>query len=313
MVLFVGLYYGNVWNARAFPFLSQSLFSQVSNETAFDVFNQSRILDAKFELDSTTLEVEGLPSFAATYASYLLTTNLGVTATIAHVLIWHFDAVRDAFTVGKPNFGKFGAALRNPRQLFATRAKPMSEKKLAALDPHYRQMLVYKEVPSWWYLSILTLSVFVGLGCIYTLESTLPWWGFFVAIAVSFIGTLFAGTLAGLLGFGVPVTSLVQLIGGYLHPGKPVANMYFVLFGANAQSQAIFLIHNLKLGQYGKLSPRCNFTVQIIGTLLGALVNYGLMNSITTQQREVLLSIQGTNIWSGQVIQSFNSNVCSSP
>ena len=59
--------------------------------------------------------------------------------------------------------------------------------------------------------------------------------------------------------------------------------------------------------------PRCNFTVQIIGTLLGALVNYGLMNSITTQQREVLLSIQGTNIWSGQVIQSFNSNVCSSP
>ncbi len=66
---------------------------------------------------------------------------------------------------------------------------------------------------------------------------------------------------------------------------------------------------NLKLGQYGKLSPRCTFTVQIMGTVLGAVVNYALMSSITTSQRDILLSIQGTNIWSGQVIQSFNSNV----
>jgi hypothetical protein len=120
---------------------------------------------------------------------------------------------------------------------------------------------------------------------------------------------LFFGALTGLIGFGVPITGLVQLIGGYLHPGKPVANMYFVLFGANAQSQALFLVENLKLGQYGKLSPRCTFTVQIMGTVFGAIINYVLMSSITTNQREILLSIQGTNIWSGQVIQSFNSNV----
>jgi hypothetical protein len=59
--------------------------------------------------------------------------------------------------------------------------------------------------------------------------------------------------MAGLIGFNVPITSVIQLIGGYLHPGKPVANMYFVLFGANAQGQALFLIENLKLGQYGKV------------------------------------------------------------
>jgi hypothetical protein len=31
------------------------------------------------------------------------------------------------------------------------------------------------------------------------------------------------------------------------------------------------------------------------------------MASITTNQREVLLSIEGTNIWSGQTVQTFNS------
>lgn len=51
--------------------------------------------------------------------------------------------------------------------------------------------------------------------------------------------------------------------------------------------------------------------MQIIGTLFGAVINYILMSSITTNQRDILLSIQGTNIWSGQVIQSFNSNVSS--
>lgn len=120
-------------------------------------------------------------------------------------------------------------------------------------------MLVYDEVPSWWYLLILVASVATGIGCIYALGSTLPWWGFLIAITLSFLGTLFFGSLSGIFGFQVPITSVIQLIGGYLHPGKPVALMYFVLFGANAQAQALNLVGSLKLGQYGKLSPRCTF------------------------------------------------------
>lgn len=58
-----------------------------------------------------------------------------------------------------------------------------------------------------------------------------------------------------------------------------------------------------------KLTELVTGSMQIIGTLFGAIINYILMTIITTSQREILLSIQGTNIWSGQVIQSFNSNV----
>jgi len=32
-----------------------------------------------------------------------------------------------------------------------------------------------------------------------------------------------------------------------------------------------------------------------------------MMSSITTEQREVLLAIKGTNVWSGQAVQTFNS------
>ncbi|KAN0122786.1 oligopeptide transporter [Hyaloscypha variabilis] len=306
--MYIWMYYGNLWRALDFPFLSQELFSQTSNSSAFVVYNQSAILNAANELDPATLETVGLPFFATTNASSLLTTNLGITATIIHILLWNGDIVKKTFSLPR------WSSVKNfrPNMKF-WKQSPQGMERLDGeeeeeLDPHYKQMLAYNEVPSWWYIFILGASMVSALFCIYNLKSTLPWWGFLIACTLSFGSTLFFGALTGLIGFGVPITGLVQLIGGYLHPGKPVANMYFVLFGANAQSQALFLVENLKLGQYGKLSPRCTFTVQIMGTVFGAIINYILMSSITTNQREILLSIQGTNIWSGQVIQSFNSN-----
>ena len=297
VLLFIGLFYGNVWRAQDFPFLSQQLFSPSSNSTMYTGYNQSAILDGNNELEPGSLEVIGLPFYTATYASYLLTTSLSFSATIVHVLLFNTEAIWDVL--------KFFNPARIKRKGFYTALSGEAPQ----LDAHYRQMLLYAEVPSWWYTLLGTLSMITGLACIHILESTLPWWGFLIACLLSFLSTIFLGAMSGLLGFNVPITSVIQLIGGYLHPGKPVANMYFVLFGANSQSQAIELIQNLKLGQYGKLSPKCTFTVQILGTILGAVINYILMNSITTNQREILLSVQGTNIWSGQVIQSFNSNV----
>jgi hypothetical protein len=41
--------------------------------------------------------------------------------------------------------------------------------------------------------------------------------------------------------------------------------------------------------------------MQMIGTLVGSLLNYFIMVSITENQREILLSIEGTHIWSGAV------------
>ncbi|KAF8855994.1 OPT superfamily oligopeptide transporter [Acephala macrosclerotiorum] len=272
--LYIGLYYGNVWQAMNFPFLSQSLFSPSSNSTLFDINNQSAILDANNELNITALETAGIPFFATTNAAYLLTTNLGITAT--------------SFTsFSGTERQNYRPSLKFWQKSPANRGMEKLDEDASDLDPHYKMMLAYNEVPAMWYIGILAVSMAVALFCIYNLNSTVPWWGLLLACLLSFLSTLFFGALAGLIGFNVPITSVVQLIGGYLHPGKPVANMYFVLFGANAQAQALFLVENLKLGQYGKLSPKRTFTVQIMGTVFGAI---------------------GTNIWSGQVIQSFNSN-----
>lgn len=91
-------------------------------------------------------------------------------------------------------------------------------------------------------------------------------------------------------------------------PGRPVANMYGAMYGAHPLQQGILFLQDLKLGQYCKLAPRVTFCMQMAGTVVGAILNYIMMLSIINAQREALLSIAGTRLWSGQNAQSYNSN-----
>lgn len=50
------------------------------------------------------------------------------------------------------------------------------------------------------------------------------------------------------------------------------------------------------------------FITQVYGTLLGAGLNYAVMTTIVTNQREVLLDPIGNNVWSGATVQSLNSD-----
>ena len=69
------------------------------------------------------------------------------------------------------------------------------------------------------------------------------------------------------------------------------------------------MAQDLKLAQYGHLAPRITFVMQFLGAAIGAVFNYIMMNSIVTNKRHILLSVEGTNIWSGQQVQQFNSLV----
>jgi hypothetical protein len=115
------------------------------------------------------------------------------------------------------------------------------------------------------------------------------------------------GIQSARFGMYVGQENLVQMIGAFINPGKPLANMYFTLYGSNPVIQALGLLSDLKLGQYIEIPPKATFTMQILGTLIGTILNFAIMESVTNSRREILLSIEGTNIWSGQVIQSYNS------
>ncbi|KAF9241516.1 OPT oligopeptide transporter protein-domain-containing protein [Melanogaster broomeanus] len=291
MVVFVGVYYNNIWKAENFPFLSQLLYYENGTQ-----YNQTLILNSNFEVDPTLLAEQGLPYYSSTWVINLLVTNLGLAATFTHLLLWNFDDLRSAWRWATPE--RLKKSWQNFNWKFwqndGMREVDANEDEL---DPHYREMLKYPDAPNSWYFVTFLISVVVALVVIYETKSTLPWWGFLIAVLLATVSILFFGALYAITGLGFIIQPFVQMIGGFLHPGMPMANMYF----------AQLLLRDLKIAQYAKLPPRAAFTAQVLGTLIGAVLNFIMMNSIIDNEREILLSIQGTNIWSGQQPQQYNS------
>jgi hypothetical protein len=60
-----------------------------------------------------------------------------------------------------------------------------------------------------------------------------------------------------------------------------------------------------------KIPPRVMFLTQVYGTVLGGFVNYAVMISIVTGNRELLTETDGNSSWSGATIQSYNTNATS--
>ncbi|PMD19683.1 peptide transporter MTD1 [Hyaloscypha hepaticicola] len=304
VVLFSAAYYGNLWNAQNFPFLSQSLFSGDSNATNPIVWNQTAVIGSNNRIDPVALAVQGLPYFATTYGINLLVTNMSVTACFVHLCLWYWKDMKAAIAPFRPsNLRRL--VTREYWTTWKDSAEPAPNEE--NYDPHYKLMMQYKAVPDWWFGCVLLLSFTIAMIILYTGHSTLPWWGFVVAMCIGYVFLVFFGAMMAISGVQWLVQPIVQMIGGYIQPGNPVANMYFSLYGYNALIQGQLLSQDLKLAQYGHLAPRVTFTMQMAGTAVGAVFNYIMTNQIITNQFDTLLSIEGTNVWSGQQAQAFNS------
>jgi hypothetical protein len=92
-ILFMGLYYGNIWQSQNFPFLSQFLFDESSNSTNFVTYNTSTIFNSEFIIDNDAVDAQGIPFLTGSYIGYLITSNAGLTATFVHMFLWNYDEV----------------------------------------------------------------------------------------------------------------------------------------------------------------------------------------------------------------------------
>ncbi|KAI0316557.1 oligopeptide transporter [Amylostereum chailletii] len=271
------IYYSNLWNSKSFPMLSTSLFAGNGSR-----YHQSAVFNGPhFSLNRTALDEVGLPALTGSNAWINLTHNLAIGGLITHCVLFWGPYVVSSFKQAR------------------SKTQP---------DPHWQAMQKYKEAPQWWYAILLALAFFAGLIAVLKGDTALPWWSYIVALATGAFVTPFSTLLYARMGNGIATNQLFKMIAGAVNPGKPVANLYFSMWSHDVVSTSIGLAGDLKMGQYLKIPPRAMFVAQLWGTIIGAIVNYVVMVSIVTAQREVLLDPIGTNVWSGQTVQSLNSN-----
>lgn len=309
IILFSGVYYSNIWDAKKFPFLSQLIFSDTSTAENPVQWNQTAAIGPDGKIDMAAVAELGLPNFSASNVLNVLLTNMCIAAAVTHLIIWYPMEIKAAVRFLSPRaiITKLKSLARreaNEGQGSPTRRESGSE---VNYDPHYLLMENYKTCPDWWYGIVLLLSLVVAFVVIYKAESTLPWWGLIVACVVGYCHLLIFGSMQGITGVSFTIQSIIQMIGGYMRPGFPMANMYFSLYSYNTLLQGTLLAKDLKLAQYGHLAPRTTFCMQMVGTVIGAVLNYVMANSIIDNQTDILRSVQGTNIWSGADAQQFNA------
>ncbi|THH32472.1 hypothetical protein EUX98_g1722 [Antrodiella citrinella] len=274
-ICIMAIYYSNTWNSLSFPMLSTSIFAANGS-----VYSQSAVFGSSFELNTTALDQIGLPALTGSNAWTNLTANLSIGGLIAHCLLFWRPYVVESFKQARQG------------------TQP---------DPHWKAMQKYDEVPWYWYAGLLVLAFFAGLIVVIKGNTTLPWWSYIVALLLGSFIAPFSNLLFARMGNGIATNQLMKMVAAACNPGRPVANLYFSMWSHDAIATSINLAGDLKMGQYLKIPPRAMFVTQIWGVLVGAVVNYVVMISVVDAQREILLDPQGTNVWSGQVVQSLNS------
>lgn len=73
----------------------------------------------------------------------------------------------------------------------------------------------YDEVPNWWFGLVLLFSFVVGLGTLYAVGSTLPWWKFILSNLMAAIMILFSGAQMAIPGFQFNQQPVIQILAGY--------------------------------------------------------------------------------------------------
>ncbi|PNH46307.1 hypothetical protein VD0004_g1765 [Verticillium dahliae] len=272
-IMCFSLYYGGAWGAKKYPFMSTAMFDAKTGK----VYNQTAVFGQTAILDIDALEEHGLPRLTATNVWANMAAMAAIGALITHISLFYGPLIK-----------------RSLKQAW----------KKEETDPHFKVMKDnYKDVPIWWYVAILLVGFFLGLGAVIHGNTTLDPWAYLLGCVVA----PFSLCLYGLLGTSVSTNNLSKMLCGVLQPGKPVANLYFSMFSHEVTVLSVFLSTDLKMAQYLKIPWRTMFLLQTYGSLFGTALNYVIMDTITRNRREILLDPLGNQVWSGRKIQSLNT------
>ncbi|OMO57538.1 Tetrapeptide transporter, OPT1/isp4 [Corchorus olitorius] len=239
-------YWGiNLYNAKTFPILSSELFTAQGQ-----YYNISSIVNDKFEIDYNEYNKIGRIHLSTFFA---VSYGLGfatIASTLTHVALFY----------GREIYSKYRASSREKA------------------DIHTRLMRNYRDIPSWWFYSLLSGSIIIGLVLTTFLKKDIqmPWWGLIFAAGLAFVFTLPISIITATTNITPGLNIITEYVMGVILPGQPITNVCFKTYGYMSMNQAVSFLSDFKLGHYMKIPPRSMFLVQFIGTVLAGTVNIGV-------------------------------------
>ncbi|OLL22029.1 Glutathione transporter 1 [Neolecta irregularis DAH-3] len=244
-IILPSLYYTNTWWGQYMPLYSSSLFDNTGAP-----YNVTRIVNSDYSFNLTAFKqyspIMLPPSYALTYAI----SFGGIVSLITHVFLYY------------------------RHQIVRQWKSSLSE----IDDIHFKLMQRYKEVPHWWYAATFIVCLTASIFTLEYYHTQMRWYGLTVIIIIAGVMFVPVGIITAITNTTPSIFLVCQIIAGYMFPGHPVANNLMVTYGYISTTQGMTFAGDLKLGHYMKIPPRTMFTVQFIGTIIGAFVQIGVLN-----------------------------------
>ncbi|KAJ0986916.1 hypothetical protein J5N97_005272 [Dioscorea zingiberensis] len=240
-------YWSNEFNSQRFPIFGTGLYDENGQ-----AYNLSRVLKDK----SLEFRLDGYESYSKVYLSVTFAYQhafcfAAFSATFVHVALFH----------GRDFWRQF-----------------KESKKGGTPDIHSKMMNKYESVPQWWFHAIwiptLGLSMLVCEG--FGKQLQLPFWGVLLAVFMVFIVILPLDAIAATTGQGISLDIPLEMMIGYLYPGKPLANQAFNAYGTATIGSAFSFIQDFKVGQYLKVPPKSMFAAQVVGAIVSIIGEFGV-------------------------------------
>ncbi|CCE31426.1 probable isp4 protein [Claviceps purpurea 20.1] len=248
------LHFSGAWYSEFLPMSDSSTYDNTGAS-----YNTSRVLNADF-----TLNEEAYKNYSPLFISTTFAMSYGLSfAAIASLIVYTY--------------------LHNRKQIWRQYRNSSTEKE----DIHMKLMKKYKEAPDWWYMGLFGLMLVIGLFTVLAYPTKLTWWGFLLAVAISFGFSLPIGIIEAVTNNRIGLNVLTEFVFGYIQPGRPLALMIFKTFGYITMSQALHFISDLKFGHYMKIPPRTMFWSQVVATTFSCFIQIIVLNLALTNIPDV--------------------------
>lgn len=250
------IWYKNVRNTGFFPINSNTLYTNNGSE-----YNVAEVINPQtLKIDEDAYQNYSLPYWSA--------SNIVVYGTgfmIAPALI-----VYGILNYSKEVINSFGAFWKGLSSI---------DKALDRYDDRFaRKIRRYKEVPEWWYLLMLVISIAIAIGCVegYKFTNT-PVWTIFFTVGFSFIFLIPTLFLRSRTGYGFDINIIFELIMGLALPGNAPGVMVSKCFGTNFSSETSDWVSQQAMSHYSGISPRSLFRGQILSVLAVSFCEAGIV------------------------------------
>lgn len=224
-------------------------------------YNITRVLNADNLIDEEAYKQYSPPYYSAANLVIYGAFFMIYPAMIVYAILHYHKIIRHSFK-------QMWYALRNPMRGLKN-----------FHDPFSRAISVHKEVPEWWFMVVMLLSIVLSIVLVEKFPHTnTPVWSIFLAVGINLVFIVPFGLLYAITNTTIDVNVLIELIMGYALPGNPNAVMIVKCYATNFLSQTENYVSNQKQSHYARIPPRSLFRVQMISVLICTFAAVGILN-----------------------------------